>query len=73
MFDCRITVDIRMKSADVYFKPHILVDENRVRTYRRLSKIDSFDEHEIDQRSLLQAAEELQIKTDSDFCVSIQQ
>jgi hypothetical protein len=57
-------------TPDVYFKPGIIVNENNVTTfrdlYRTLSKIEQFDGHEVDETSLLNAAQQLGIKADSD-------
>jgi hypothetical protein len=57
-------------TPDVYFKSGITLNENNIINfrdlYRTLSKIDQFDGHEIDETSLLNAAQQLGIQADSD-------
>ena len=64
MADSTLTV-----SPYAYFKTRFYVNENRIlqfrEVYRRLSKIDHFDGHQIDQRALLDAAQELGIQSDT--------
>jgi hypothetical protein len=53
----------------MYFKSGITLNENNIITfrdlYRKLSKIDQFDGHEIDETSLINAAQQLRIQADS--------
>ena len=66
----RMVDRVALISPHVYFKTSFRVNENNVQTfrdlYRRLSRIDRFDGHEIDQISLRNAARQLGIQADSD-------
>lgn len=54
----------------VYFKSGFDVNENNIKAfrnlYRQLAKIEQFNDHEIDETSLLNAAQRLGIQADSD-------
>lgn len=53
-----------------YFKTRFSVNENHISefrdVYRKLSKVNNFDGHEIDQRALLETAQQLGIQSDTD-------
>ena len=67
-------------TPSLYFKPGYSLDEGHVNAfrdlYRRLSEVDRFGEHAINRSSLIEAAQQLGVKADSDderdvltFCV----
>ena len=57
-------------TPSLYFKPGLSVNEEHVNAfrdlYRTLSKIDRFDGHAIDERSLINAAQQLGVQAESD-------
>ncbi|CAF4550433.1 unnamed protein product [Rotaria sp. Silwood2] len=57
-------------TPDRYFKPGISLNEANIKTfrdlYRRLSKVNKFDGHDVDKTSLLKAAQQLGIQADLD-------
>ena len=59
-----------MVTPHEYFKTDIIVNQNNINTfrnlYRTLSKIDTFDGHDIDETSLINAAQQLHIQADLD-------
>lgn len=63
-------IDSKMSPISKYFYANFVVNEENVKkfreTYRRLSKVVSFDKHEIDEQALHDAAEELNLQYHSD-------